>query len=394
MARVALLLAAGAVVVAAACHSERLRLQNAAAPTLTPPEPAPPAAPLRVATFNAGLAVGVIPRAAERADEVVSALAGEKLDLLCVQEVWLDQHWQSLRAAVRPRLPHALRPPSRSASDDKPCGAAELAPVARCALTHCWSEGASGAAECAMRHCARLARDLAPECVGCLSRHPLQRVGEILDECVDPNPVRARSPGGTGKAVHFFDGSYGIGLLSALPLLDRDQRELVSAHHPRAVLHARVEVSGAPLHVFCTHLTPSLAGIPHPSGGSWTEEQSAQVDALLDYVKDRAGTQPAIVLGDLNTGPAAAGVRERNPEHYARLIRAGFVNPYLDAEPASCTFCYDNPLTRGRGRGLVIDHVLLRGLSGTAHRFLDAPALSDHYGVVALVDVGSWDSPQ
>jgi endonuclease/exonuclease/phosphatase family metal-dependent hydrolase len=223
----------------------------------------------------------------------------------------------------------------------------------------------------------------------------MRRVAEILDDCVDPNLSRvADDP--SRQQLRFFDGSYGIGLLSSRALAEVDRLELEAGHHPRAVLHARIEAGKQPLHVFCTHLTPILRGIPHPIGSTWQAEQSAQVDALLAWVETKAGDEPALVLGDLNTGPGLATIQARMPEHYARFVRSGFVNPYLDDAPR-CTFCYDNPVIGGKSGGLLIDHVLLRGFRGRAdvQRFLDGrieirasgkrkqTALSDHYGVVA-----------
>lgn len=389
------MLVCAALGVSLSCQSETLRLQHLEVPSIELPERVP-ASPLRLATFNAGLAPGAVRHAAARAPAVMTALANEPLDVLCVQEVWLEEHWNALRSATGARLPHALRPPARSDGGTKPCTAAEIAPVARCALQSCWSEGSAGAAECALASCGHLAKSLSAECVGCLSRHPMRRVGEILDDCVDPDLTRGAS--NSKQALRFFDGSYGIGLLSARPLSRSDRLELTAAHHPRAVLHAELEVGERPLHLFCTHLTPILRGIPHPSGSSWEAEQSAQVDALLDWVDAKAGDEPAIVLGDLNTGPGVAAIRARTPEHYARFVRRGFINPYLDATP-SCTFCYDNPVIGSGRSGLLLDHVLFRGVSGRAEarRFLDGRvelaidgkrrpmALSDHYGIAVTL---------
>ena len=62
---------------------------------------------IRVATYNAGLAVGVLKYADERAAMVAQTLAKEDVDLLCVQEVWLEdlgvgQNARPGRARVHP----------------------------------------------------------------------------------------------------------------------------------------------------------------------------------------------------------------------------------------------------------------------------------------------------
>jgi hypothetical protein len=77
---------------------------------LTPGTPASqPAGPFRAGTFNAGLAVGVLAHAEARVAPVVQALADEPLDLLCVQEFWLEEHWQKLVSAASGRLPYTHR---------------------------------------------------------------------------------------------------------------------------------------------------------------------------------------------------------------------------------------------------------------------------------------------
>src|SRR5690606_21498971 len=134
----------------------------------------------------------------------------------------------------------------------------------------------------------------------------MQRVGDILGECVDPSlPANAAKPASSERGPRFFDGSYGIGLLSSRPLEDDDRLELEAAHHPRAVLHARLQVGARPLQVFCTHLTPIIGHVPHPEGGSSSDGQAQQVDAWLARVEKMVGSEPALVLGDLNTGSAA-----------------------------------------------------------------------------------------
>src|SRR4051794_19592041 len=57
---------------------------------------APEKREFRVATYNAGLAVGVLKYTDERVEPLVRALSTERLDLLCVQEFWLEEHWQKL----------------------------------------------------------------------------------------------------------------------------------------------------------------------------------------------------------------------------------------------------------------------------------------------------------
>jgi hypothetical protein len=99
----------------------------------------------------------------------------------------------------------------------------------------------------------------------------------------------------------------------------------------------------------------------------------------------------------------AAGryVSSQLASHYARFEHLGFRNAYLDQDSPLCTYCNENPVAGGRGRGgSIIDHVLVRGGSvrARAHRIFDGDltveaegkrvttALSDHYGVLAEIE--------
>jgi endonuclease/exonuclease/phosphatase family metal-dependent hydrolase len=370
---------------------------------------------LRLATFNAGLAVGVLPHAAERAPAVVAALAREPLDVLCVQEFWHESHWEELVSGLNGRLPQRLRPPPVRSEIGAPCKRREIARAEACVNANCAAVPSSELAFCAMHRCAKFALDLSSECMGCLSRDPLRGAAEIFAECVEATPeTRSRASAKAARpaaanpdaeaASYYYGGSSGIGLLVGPPLLDAGLVRLPSTMHPRAVLYARLAgAAGADLHVFCTHLTPVLRGVAYRGRGSWEAEQSRQIDALLEFVETKTrGGGVAVLLGDLNTGPGVPPrIRARLPEHYARLIGRGFVNPYLEASDPDCTYCYDNPVTGGTGAdGILIDHTLTRGLTGRARaiRLLDqavtilvrgqsvSTAYSDHYGVALEID--------
>jgi endonuclease/exonuclease/phosphatase family metal-dependent hydrolase len=399
-----------------------LRFQREAPPVASGGEPKPASESadrdprtLRLATFNAGLAVGVLPHAAERAPAVVAALAREKLDVLCVQEFWHESHWEELVSGLNGSLSQRLRPPPLSSEIGAPCKRREIARAEACVNANCASVPSSELAFCAMHRCAKHALDLSSACMGCLSRDPLRGAAEIFAECVEPLPqgparASARKAKAAGQepraeaASYYYGGSSGIGLLVGPPLLDAGLLRLPSTMHPRAVLYARLGgAAGADLHVFCTHLTPQLRGLAYPGRGSWEAEQSRQIDALLEFVEEKTKQGgAALVLGDLNTGPGVPPrIRARLPEHYARLIARGFVNPYLEASDPSCTYCYDNPVAGGSGvDGILIDHTLTRGFSGQARarRLMDeavtilvrgervATAYSDHYGVALEID--------
>jgi endonuclease/exonuclease/phosphatase family metal-dependent hydrolase len=414
--RLAALIALGLAL--GACESRGARRETTGRPVAPPEQPKRagsvdrPAGPseFRAATFNAGLAVGVLRHAEERAPLAVSALAGLDVEGLCVQEVWTEAHYRELESALHERLPHALRPPSRSETGAGSCSQREIGQVLACVRKECASSP-SRVALCAATRCGHLSRGLSSGCLGCLMRDPGRSVGEVEAECgpakasSPKQPVPSTRPPATG--AHAYGGSYGIALFSRSPPLASDFLSFESRQLARGALYAKLAANGVArtLHVFCTHLTADIGGVPYDgAGGSWSAEHALQVGALLDWIDAKAPSgEPVLLLGDLNTGPAAgSAVRARLPAHYARFIASGFESPYLRAGPARCTFCSDNPVNGGAGNsGAVIDHALIRGFRGSsrAERVLDASieiekgarrvrtAYSDHYGV--LVTLGS-----
>jgi endonuclease/exonuclease/phosphatase family metal-dependent hydrolase len=394
---------------AAACQQSVLRLQSGspasrAAPKSTQVQQQRAGAEpvLRMATFNAGLAVGVLDYASERTPFVIQALAAEPLDVLCVQEFWLDSQWQKLVTSVGDRLPSRMRPAAHS-NNTSACTPREIAPAAACVMKACGSVADSDVPACAMRECGRFATALSTSCIDCLSRDPLRAASEILAECA-PKGAKAGAArpvqGTSNSEEHYYGGSTGIGLLTASKILETEILPLRSTQNARAVIYARIETPlTGELNVFCTHLTPYLRHTTYPGKGSWEQEQAEQVDAVLSFIDRKAGPHaPVVLLGDLNTGPGLSrAVQPRLPEHYQRFIDRGFLNAFAASRGAECTFCYSNPVGGASGSdGILIDHVLTRNLdvATQTRRFMDEPlelrvggkrvqsAYSDHYGLV------------
>jgi len=362
--------------------------------------------PFRAGTFNAGLAVGVLDHAEARVEPIVEALADEPLDLLCVQEFWLEEHWQKLVQATSERLPNAYRL-AADPGGAPGCAPEEVGRLAACAAP-CGGAGA-GAARCVMDRCMGVLPSVSGRCLSCLSRDPRRPLGELVQGCLDEAPRPAPPPQqarGKSKSKHQADfygygGSFGTGILTSAPILERDALVFSSSTLARrGVLYAKVDAPIGPVHTFCTHLTADLGSIPHPTGGSWAADQRREIDALLAYIEAKSGGQPLVLLGDLNTGPAAApGVSPRLPTHFQKLIAWGLQDPSTALGQPRCTYCFDNPLGGGAGtHGSLIDHVLLRGFHGVARRDLLRKPLdltvsgrrvrtgySDHYGVVVEI---------
>jgi endonuclease/exonuclease/phosphatase family metal-dependent hydrolase len=307
---------------------------------------------VRVATFNAGLAVGYLPNVKARLPHVVEALSAIDVDLLFVQEFWLDEHWDRLCDALAKRLPYTFRPPHVVVASGG-CTTEQLAPLLACTRKHCAGLRDEELAACVVRHCATYALTIAPSCVNCMTHN----IDGTIEEMV------ARCGGETKDGKHApiaYGGSFGTGLLSRVPLADIDTISYRSSINARGAIYARA----GDLHVFATHLSP---------GGLGGFEQGPQFDELVDFAAAKRG--PAVLLGDLNTSSGS--------QLFGKLRTAGFREPdKLDTRPT----CYSSR----------IDHILVRDIDDvvTTQRILDAritlpsgerTTLSDHYGVLATL---------
>jgi endonuclease/exonuclease/phosphatase family metal-dependent hydrolase len=307
---------------------------------------------VRVATFNAGLAVGYLPNVRERLPLVVDALAGLDVDLLLVQEFWLDEHWERLCDALARKLPFTFRPPRVEVASGG-CTNEQLAPLLACVKTHCAGLRDEALAACVVRHCATYALTLSPSCVNCMTHNISGSIDDMVSRC------RGEATNGKHAPVA-YGGSFGTGLLSREPLEQVDTLTYRSSINARGAIYART----LGLHVFATHFSP---------GGLGGSEQAPQFDAFVDFAADQRG--PALLLGDLNTSSGSS--------LFAKLLRAGFREPdRLDTRPT----CYSSR----------IDHVLVRDVDATvtSQRILDGritlpdgerTTLSDHYGVLATL---------
>ena len=336
------------------------------------------AKPLRVVTFNAGLAIGVVPHAVERAPLVAAGVAAVEAELVFVQEVWLETHWAELCAAAAARLPHTFRAAPTAPPEPGACSPDEIAPLVACAQAHCRGKAGEELVRCVIHRCSSAAAHLSAPCLRCVASHPVGTLEEILAPCAGANAQAVPASARSGRAyapegLIAFGGSFGTGYLSSLPLLETDVLVFESTVTARAALYARLDPPGmGPLHVFGVHLS-----IGHGA------EQRAQIEQLLAWVDEKAPPPAqAMIVGDLNTGPSVAS------SLYARFEAAGFSNPYA------------RPGARGTYGSWLIDHVLLRGVRGQARGevVLDEDvtvavggrkvrtSLSDHAGLRVEID--------
>lgn len=336
---------------------------------------------LRVATFNAGLAVGLLPHTRERLLPIIQAIAELDVDLLFVQEFWLDSDFAALKSALASKLPHSFRPPPVLQGAEGRCTAEQLQPLRACAEARCAGLSDEALARCVVSHCAQTAWTLPGECLNCIASNPIGTLDEILGRCLADRQLEMESvprPGVSSGGLIAYGGSFGTGLLAKYPLEERALLTYLSSINARGALYASVRLEqGSPLHLFATHFSP---------GGA---EQPPQVDDLLTWVESKAPDGLALLLGDLNTTPGSALFR--------RLTSAGFREG--DAPDRRGTFTNAGLETGETATSFRIDHVLVRNHTGSlrTERVLDEPrvlyvagrpvrtTLSDHFGVLATI---------
>ncbi len=345
------------------------------------------AQPFSLLTYNAGLAVGFVPGADERAASTAAAVASEGSDVVCLQEVWAPEHaaeFDAVGDAVWDEIWFTAADPV--VGPDPACTQEDIDPLLECMEQDCGDACADELPGCLLSSCALEFLGLEPDCMRCAQANVGATPAEVGATC-------------TAETTEYaYDGSFGTGLLSTLPMTV-EQRVFESTTNRRSALHAVIEAPGGDIDLFCTHLTAVFSIVPYPrEEGSWEEEQLGQVTELRAWV-DEVGGDRTVILGDLNTGPAVGTNDAELPDHYAALAE-GFDNPYAESDQR-CTFCPENGLSSvdSDERGRLIDHVLLRGFEEQteATRVLDdvitvetcgeeiSGAWSDHYGVQVTI---------
>ena len=337
-------------------------------------------------TYNAGLAIGFVPGANERLDTVAEGIAGIDADFVCLQEVWTPAQVDAVASASGTAFPHQFFPAAQQLTQEAPaCPDGELEALLTCANETCDDACIDELPGCVQGGCPFQFISLATDCLRCTMANVGGAIEDIAAACE------------TQTTEYAYGGSFGTGILSKHPILSTEERVLDSTTNRRSVVHAVIDMPHGPQDVYCTHLTASFDLIPYPrTEGSWSEEQTQQVDDLRAFVDDTS-TGPVVALGDFNVGPSGDGLTAEEPANYDALV-VGYDNPYLDLD-GRCTFCGDNPLVALGGddnESELIDHALFRGFDAPTYsvaRILDGAldhetcgasvqgAYSDHYGV-------------
>lgn len=158
---------------------------------------------------------------------------------------------------------------------------------------------------------------------------------------------------------------YGNAILTRLPILAQDWKKLEPLDDYRTALRLRLDLSGRPVDVVCTHL-------------AWQDDagpiRTRQIADLLAWLPDD-GT-PRVVMGDFNAPLEDSGLSVLSGPDYFTALPRGAVATTL------------NPAKGHPNR--VIDHIFARAADFApvnARIFGNAPVAgeyaSDHFGVAA-----------
>ncbi len=372
-------------------------------------EPEPEPQPVKFVSYNAGLATNFVIYAPERRSAVIDAVKAMDAEVVCLQEVWSDEDTDAVVKGVASTFPHAF---SAKTDDDKSaaslpvaCTIGESGPLKECVEKNCSADPndpcseAPNLAQCGLTKCNAPLTGTSTACFDCIKANIGLGAAGIFATC---------SKEGGGQ--YAFKGRNGLVLLSKVPLSNTGHTVLKSSTNRRAVLEAQATFDGSKAHLYCTHLTAGLSNIEYSGEfDSWEKEQAQQIDVVVAMVKTKAGTDPAVLMGDLNCGPKV-GVNEPEMEsNYKKFVDGGFKNAYVATEGAKCTWCDDNTLNDGAdtksSKGSILDHILMMNLDAAVakariERVVDGTVeievackkkkvhVSDHYGLSVELDPG------
>ena len=368
---------------------------------------------LKVSSYNMGLALNFVPFTEERlvANEVL--LADYESDVICLQEVWLEDSVTAVEDALGGSYPHRYQVPAEQVfSAGAACTLAEITPLENCANTNCAGLSGTALVSCVTTSC--VASFPAGACLDGLIGAvgiPGVTVEQVVDVVTQP----------AGKFA--FGGSLGLILASKYELKNREFQDFIdnSTGNHRGALYAEIQLNGKNHVVGCTHPTANLeATLAYPDSGnfdSWEAENRFMQVEMISFVNAKAGSKPIFFGGDFNCSIANAstGVDEEFSDSCQLWLDDGFADPA--AEQLGCTYCETENLILQPDMGTsatLLDHIFVKNLGATATtsivaervfddpvniialdpvselQLLDSPMVthpSDHFGVELLIDL-------
>jgi endonuclease/exonuclease/phosphatase family metal-dependent hydrolase len=349
-----------------------------------------------------GLALNFVPYTQERLVANEALIADYDSDVICMQEVWLEDHVDAIEQALAGNYPYIYTvEPEQIFSENAACTNEEIAGFADCAETQCPGLSGNDLVACAGDQCGDFLGGLSSSCLDGV----LGAVG-IPDITVEILVDTVTQP--AGKFT--FDGSLGLMLASKYELLAREFQDFIddSSTLHRGALYAEIEVNKQTHVLGCTHPTANLsADIFYPPSGkhdSWEGENRFMQEQMITFVNDKAGDKPIFFGGDFNCSIANAsnGVDADFPDNCRLWLTDGFTDPAADQLP--CTFCEDENLILQGGQGdqkegdtghWLLDHVFVKNLE-TADAIVAERIFDDPVSIEALIppsELEPEDSP-
>lgn len=351
---------------------------------------------LTVTSYNVGLALNFVPYTEERLPVNEALLADSNSDVLCLQEVWLEEYVKDIEEALQEDYPYIYTvEPEQVFSEAAACTDEEIAGFAECGNTQCAGLSGNALVGCAAVQCGAALAALSPGCYDGV----IGTVG-IPDITVEIMVDTVTQPAG----LFAYDGALGLMLASKYELRAREFQDFIddSSSNHRGALYAEIEVNKQTHVVACTHPTANLDGtIPYPGSGkhgSWAGENRFMQQQMIAYANNKAGDNPIFFAGDFNCSIANAsnGVEGDFAGNCQLWLDDGFVDPA--AEQLPCTFCNDENLIlemEGGSGDFLLDHVFVKNLDRTnaivAERVFDDPVSIE--ALVPPAELQPEDSP-
>ena len=192
---------------------------------------------LIVTSYNVGLALNFVPFTQERLVANEALLADYNSDVLCLQEVWLDESVEAIEQALSEDYPYIYTVEAEQIfSDEAPCTDEEIAGFADCANEQCPGLSGSDLVACAPVQCGSFLPELSAGCADAV----FGAVG-IPDVTVDAIVEAVTQP--TGKFA--FGGALGLMMASKYELQLREFQDFIddSSVNHRGALYAEIDVN-------------------------------------------------------------------------------------------------------------------------------------------------------
>jgi endonuclease/exonuclease/phosphatase family metal-dependent hydrolase len=333
---------------------------------------------LTITSYNVGLALNFVPFTNERLVVNEELLADYDNDVVCLQEIWLEEQVEAITDAMSDTYPEIYTvPPEQIFSEDAACSNDDLDGLVQCLDAQCPGLTGADLVSCVPVQCSDPLFQLPPVCLDAV----IGSVG-IPDVTVDDVIEAVTQP--AGKFA--FGGALGLILASKYPLEAREFQDFIedSTSNHRGALYAEITLNDQAHVVGCTHPTANLS-IDYPPSGrhdSWEGENRFMQEQMIAFANDKAGENPILFAGDFNCSIANAsnGVGADFAENCQLWLLDGFSDPAADELP--CTYCDSENLILEADPGdvienLLLDHIFIKNMVTTkpivADRVFDDP---------------------